>query len=330
MEPVFEIGLTASQWLQTQFPQLEGFFHFISALGLEEFYLAVIPLIYWSLDKRLGKHLGYVFLLSNVVNAIGKHSFRGPRPFWLDDTIGLDVEKSYGVPSGHTQAATAFYLFIAGWLRQKWMWALAIFMVATMGISRIYLGVHFIHDVVVGLLLGLLVLLGYVLWQQFLSEAFSKRILGFRFWLTVLLPITFLVIYVLIRLLIGPVDDTVAWNTFLADAELEGVEGVTTAVASLLGLGVGLMLEGSRVRFRSSGTVAQRIGRYLLGIAITMALWSGLRLAFASAEPLWQALPLRFLRYLLTTLWIAYWAPFVFVRLGLAEADPDPGITMDI
>lgn len=327
MDPVFEFGLTATRWLQDSFPQLADFFVFISVLGIEEFYLAIIPLIYWCINKKLGKHLGYVFLLANVLNYIGKHSFRGPRPYWLDPDVGLATESSYGVPSGHTQAATAFYLFLAGWYRRRLIWFAAIFMVVAMGLSRIYLGVHFVHDVLAGFLISSVVLIGFFFWNRYAAESFQKRILGFRFWIAVLLPIGFGVVYALIRLLIGMPDLTVAWAAYIPEAELEGVEGVVTAVASLLGLGVGILLESSRVRFRADGPIGKRIGRYLVGIVGTVLLWGGLRAIFP-ADPLWLALPLRFLRYALTTLWIGLWAPMLFVRLNLATADPDPGIQM--
>jgi hypothetical protein len=38
------------------------------------------------------------------------------------------------------------------------------------------------------------------------------------------------------------------------------------------------------------------------------------------------AIPLRILRYFLVTLWAAYYAPWLFVRLGLADMDPEPEI----
>lgn len=329
MDTIISFGLEATRWLQTTFPQLKGFFQFISLLGLEEFYLAIIPLIYWCLDKKLGKHLGYTFLFANALNYLGKHSFRGPRPYWLEPSLGLSTESSYGIPSGHTEAAAAFYLFLAGWFRKGWVWLAALFMIIAMGLSRIYLGVHFVHDVVAGLLIAVLSLAGYFVWMHYWHDDFSRRILGFRFWIAFLLPFAFLLIYVVIRLLIGEPDMSVSWSGFIADAELEGVEGVVTAVASLFGLGIGLLLESSRVRFRVDGPLWQRAARYLVGIGVTVALWGGLKAIFPT-DPLMIALPARFLRYTLTTLWIGYWGPWTFVRLNLATADPDPGIKIEL
>ncbi len=98
MDTLWDASLEATRWLQATYPQLAGFFTFISQLGLEEFYLAVIPLLYWSVDKQLGRHLAYVFLFVNALNPLFKHAFRGPRPFWLDASVELWPETSYGIP----------------------------------------------------------------------------------------------------------------------------------------------------------------------------------------------------------------------------------------
>ncbi|MCA9970054.1 MAG: phosphatase PAP2 family protein [Anaerolineales bacterium] len=327
MDALLDAGLAATRWLQTTYPQLAGFFNFISTLGLEEFYLVFVPLIYWSIDKRLGKHLAYVFLLANALNALGKHVLRGPRPFWLDPNIGLWDETSYGVPSGHAQLTAAIYLFLALWLRRWWVWLLAILFVLLMMISRVYLGAHFLHDVILGMLLSVLLLLGYVVWQRRYAAGFGKRILGYRLMVAVLVPLGFVVLYVILRLIIGVANEAVDWGTFVPGAELSGLEGMATAVGSLLGAGIGLTLEGSRVRFVSAGSVWQRIGRFLLGISVTLALWYGLGQLFPD-DPLWLAIPLRIFRYTLILLWVSYFAPLAFVRTRLAAAEPAPRIEM--
>jgi membrane-associated phospholipid phosphatase len=327
MEALFDIGLEATRWLQDTYPQLESFFEFISELGREEFYLAILPLIYWCLNKRLGSSLAYVFLFSNAFNALFKHTFRAPRPFWIDDKVGLASEISYGVPSGHTQAASTLYIFLAAWLKRSWVWIPALVMVILMGLSRIFLGVHFVHDVVVGLLIALLVLLGYYLWQRYLAPGFGKRILGQRLLASLLISVAIALIYTVVRMIIGEPDLTVSWAEYISDAELTGSEDMATAVGALLGIGVGINLETSRSRFRVGGPVWQRIVRYLLGIAVTVAIWAGLKQVFP-ADPLWLAIPLRILRYFLILIWVGYYAPLTFIRVRLAEAEPDPGISL--
>ena len=329
MDALYQSGLEVSQWLQATYPQLESFFYYISELGIEEFYLAIIPLIYWCIHKRLGKHLAFVFLISVMLNAIGKQALRTPRPYWLDSNLQLASESSYGVPSGHAQLATTTYFFVAGWIQKRWVWLVAIIMVFLMAISRMYLGVHYWFDTVVGILLALLILAAYVVWQHYLARDFNKQILGYRLMFAIALPVGLALIYGVIRLIIGEADMSVAWSAFIPDAEIASVEAVATGFGALLGACVGLLLESSRVRFRVDGAVWKRVLRYVLGLAVTLLIWGGLRAIFPS-DPLWLAVPLRVLRYVAILLWVAYYAPMVFVWLGLAEADPKPEISISL
>ncbi len=333
MEPVFDVGLEVTRWLQAAWPQLESFFQFISQLGIEEFYLAMLPLFYWSVDKRLGKHLAYVFLLGHGLNSLGKASFRGPRPFWMDSRVGLADEISYGVPSGHTEAATVFYSFLAYWFKRRWVTFLALFMIVAMGLSRIYLGVYFVHDVAAGLLVGWVALAFYFLWQRYQARTYAKRILGQRLLMALLVPFVLAFIYAVVRLIVGEADTAVSWASFIPAAEMEALESMATAVGALLGLGIGINLERSRVRFQAGGAVWKRVLRYVVGIIVTVGLKEGLSFIFSfifPADLTWLVISLRIIRYAILLLWVGYYGPMVFVRLHLANADPDPGIQMTI
>lgn len=319
MEELYQLGIALTTLLQEAFPQLLGVMTFISALGSEEFYLVALPLVYWCIDKRFGRQLGYLFLLSALVNNVLKDLLRQPRPFWLEPSLQLGEAEGYGIPSGHVQNATAVLLLLAAQLRRPWLWVLSLLYIVVMGISRMYLGVHFPQDVIVGFVVGLLILGAFALWQRVYYERYGKQILGRRILLIVLIPTVLAAVYVGVHLLLGPPNTDVPWAAYLPAAELNGHEDVVSATAGLLGFGIGILLESSRIRFRADGPVWQRIIRYALGIAVALGIWAGLRAVFP-AEPEWLALPLRFLRYLLLLLWVTYFAPWVFVRVRLAAA----------
>ena len=329
MDVLYDTSLEAIRWLQANYPQLEAALAFISQLGRFEVFLAVIPLIYWTIDKRLGKHLAYLLALSNVVNAVVKHALRLPRPFWLDGDVGLDEEVQYGLPSNHVQTAAALYPFVAYWVRRTWAWVVAVVGILLMALSRLFLGVHFLQDVAAGALIGLLLLAGYLIWLRYFQEPFRNRILGQRLLFIILLPLFFTVVYLFVRLLIGAPDGDVAWAGHLPAAERQSVEDVTTGLAILFSLGIGFIMEASRIHFVVDGSLLRRVARYLLGIAVTLLLWRGLALIFPD-EPLWLAVPLRFLRYFLAGIWVTYYAPAAFIRLRLADASPEPEVTLTI
>lgn len=330
MELLFDFGLEATRWLQTTFPALQRFFEFISLLGLEIVYLLFLSLIYWSINKKLGRHVAYLFLLSTFVNIAFKHLFRGPRVFWLDPELNImTLSPGYGIPSGHVQGATVLALFFAQKIKKKWFWYAAILYILLMMVSRVYLGQHFVHDVVAGFFIGFVILIAYWVWHRQLHQAFTKRILGFRLMIAILVPAFAAILYTAVFFLMGPPNLNVAWADFIPLAERESIEGIVTAVGSLFGAGIGLTLEKSRIRFRADGKIWQRVGRYLVGIVVAGVIWAGLGNLFP-AEPLALAIPLRFLRYTLLTLWVTYYAPWLFVLTRLASADPEPGIDISL
>ena len=330
MNEILDVGLEITRWLQQNYPWLRGFMAFMSQMGRFEFYLVLVPIIYWAIDKQLGRSLTYILTFSDVTNNLLKHAFRGPRPYWLDQSVSLSSEDtSYGIPSGHSQTAFIIYLYLAIWLRRRWVWALALLMVFLMGLSRIYLGVHFLHDVLAGYLVGLLILVGYLLWWRYLQDNFRRRILGQRLLLAIIIPLAFGLIYALVLYLIGQPDLSVAWSSYLPELEAESVQSMFSSLGALLGVGCGLVLEGSRVRFRAGGPIWKRAVRVILGLIGAVAFWRGLALVFPT-DPLWLGLPLRALRYFLLGIWVSYYGPMVFVRLRLADADPPPGIELTI
>lgn len=98
-----------------------------------------------------------------LVNLALKHIVHRPRPP-LEGFSG--VWATYGFPSGHTAGATLFYVALAayfmghaaghtvGFARQAWLAAAAVAAITLVGFSRVYLGEHYLSDVLGAVLLG--------------------------------------------------------------------------------------------------------------------------------------------------------------------------------
>jgi membrane-associated phospholipid phosphatase len=115
---------------------------------------------------RAGKSWWLLSLLLTVpggmlVNVAVKHIVQRPRPQFDNPIVTLST---YSFPSGHTAGATVFYGFLAVYLlahgrAQPWRWAIvgaAAAMVLLVGLSRIYLGAHYLSDVVGAVVEGML------------------------------------------------------------------------------------------------------------------------------------------------------------------------------
>jgi undecaprenyl-diphosphatase len=87
-----------------------------------------------------------------VLNVVLKHTFERARPHFAEPLLELTT---YSFPSGHAMAATVLYGFIAcyasrharSWAGRVLPFVLALLMVATVAFSRMYLGVHYLSDV---------------------------------------------------------------------------------------------------------------------------------------------------------------------------------------
>lgn len=85
---------------------------------------------------------------------------RGGWGFWsLPDAETLATfralpDPSYGFPSGHVSAATAFFLAAAWFLRSRAVLAFAVVWVVMMSLSRMYLGRHFLADAIGAIVVG--------------------------------------------------------------------------------------------------------------------------------------------------------------------------------
>lgn len=96
----------------------------------------------------------------SLLNILLKHFFHRHRPVLENPLVTLS---SFGFPSGHTMGSTIFYgllaLFVAhslrSWPRRILVCAVAAFIIALVGLSRIYLGAHYFTDVIGAIAIGL-------------------------------------------------------------------------------------------------------------------------------------------------------------------------------
>jgi len=294
-QDILDWGIDIVLWFQQFSPAFDLPFKSLTFLGNLEFFLILMPLIYWCIDRRLGARLLILFLISAYINAVAKVIAAQPRPFHYDPRVKALVRAGGGgLPSGHTQSAVVVWGYLASQVRRPMLWVLAGFLMIGIPVSRLYLGVHFPTDLLGGYLLGVLLLLLYLQFVSNVAAWLVQKGLVWQVGLAAGLPILF--------------TCSTPKGSFYA----------LNAASVLLGFAPGIILERRWVRFSSGGRLSKRILRFIPGFMVLIGIWMGLRIAFAGMEPVWV---FRVVRYGLAGWWCAFGAPWLFVRFGLAETD---------
>ncbi|MFH1242035.1 MAG: phosphatase PAP2 family protein [Pseudomonadota bacterium] len=292
MEDALNWGAGIVIWFQEFSPTLDLPFKVLTTMGGKEFFMLLLPLVYWCVDRRIGMRLIVLFLLSGYINLVAKALADQPRPFQFDH----QVEQLYrawggGFPSGHTQNSIVVWGYLALEFRRTWLWIVSGLLMVFIPLSRIYLGVHFPTDLLGGYVLGLAILLLSRRFEPAVGDWLGKKGLGRQIGAALIVP-AFL-------FLIQPGT---------------GEYGIP-ACATLLGIGLGFALEGTYAGFDPGGIWWVRVLRFMVGGGGIFFIWHGLKVTFSGLEPepLFQ-----FVRYSMVGLWAGFGAPWVFVRLDLA------------
>jgi membrane-associated phospholipid phosphatase len=298
-------GTDAILWAQTfRTSLLDGLFVGATYLGEEYFYIGFLPLIYWCVSKELGVRLSYLIMLSNYFNGWAKLLYKIPRPA-DSNIVSLRHEASPSFPSGHSQNAASMWCYLALYVKRMWFWVFVIGLILLIAMSRVYVGVHFPQDLIGGLLLGVTLLVLYVtLGDRVIAPWLRRQSLGLRLVLGAIVPLIMLFIY--------PRDYAGHYPAEIA----------ATVVGVLIGISIGAPLEERHVRFSVAGSFWKRLLRLLLGMALIVLIYAGPKLLLPELPAPGLNTTIRVLRYALMAFTLTFIAPYIFVRVKLADRTP--------
>jgi membrane-associated phospholipid phosphatase len=326
MQPLIDWGIALIVSLQHHLAWLVLPMQLFTFLGSEQFYLFIAPALFWCVDTVLGFRLSLWLMTSGLLNLTLKILFHGPRPYWYSPLVkAYSTESTFGLPSGHAQNAMVIWGALASWLRKNWAWAAAAAMIFLIGISRITLGVHFPHDVVLGWLIGALLFWAFLAFEPIIAAYLSRRSPSDQAVWAIGASLAILLLAALARLALGLWTVPPLWVTNAHQAapaadpiDPLALSDIVSNAGAFLGLALGGILLKARGWLDAGGPAWQRLARFLVGILGVYLLWYGLGLVLPRGESLLPYL-LRYLRYTLVGFWITGAAPLVFIRLRLAE-----------
>lgn len=276
------------------------FFSFITLFGEEVVMIAVLGMIYWCIDKRLGYRIGFSYFLSGLCVQTLKITFRIPRPWILDPTLNpvssaLKTATGYSFPSGHTQSATALFGTLGLYIKQntkkhtlKCFCCLGI--IGLVAFSRMYLGVHTPKDVLVSFFVsgGLVLLAEHIFQTQQQKNTKTNT--------KIFLLMSFISIAIMIYAII---------LLFRKDILQIYASDCCKAAGAGLGFTLGWWFEERYIQFeeRGFGLFGQAV-KYSIGIGIAVLLKVGLKAVMGTS----MAADIG--RYFLLVLWITVGFPY--------------------
>lgn len=146
-------------WMQ-QIEGLAPLMKAVSNLGPGQYMSALLFFIFLAVRPSLGIRLALAGLIGVWLREILALTMQSPRPFFLFPEVRTfsgpeGLRLGYSLPSGHAFLGSMFWFILAAEVRRPWAWAAAGLIAGGIGVSRVYLGVHFPSDVLLGLALGL-------------------------------------------------------------------------------------------------------------------------------------------------------------------------------
>jgi membrane-associated phospholipid phosphatase len=317
-------------------------FKLFSDLGLSSTITPMVIVITVGIHFRIGLMLMHTVFWSGVGTMIFKEVFALPRPANVDAAVqllGKDAPNptpfksmgaegffdslpqqvvdwlrshridSFGLPSGHTGVAVGFWGALYIYFKQTWIRIGAVVFMIAVPLSRMYLGRHFLADILAGAIWAFAVLnLFYwcVYRNDMLRVYLLEKVLHLRLQLKTFLTAAYFLAVPFVLLLV-PID---SWN----------LKNEITMPATLLGMNLAFLLLWKRGLPRESGTVRQRVLRTILGLffffLVGFLLKGAAGLLFA-AEPV----AARFVRLTLTFCLSLWGGVELTVKLKLFERE---------
>lgn len=277
-------------WLMSQLhalaairtPLLDKVFSVLTYLGHEMGFLFIAMILLWCVNKKYGYRLLIIFLVGTFLQQILKAIFMIPRPWVLDPNFqpvesAIAAATGFSFPSGHTTTACLALGAIAIYMKKKWAYIVAAIVTLLVAFSRMYLGVHTLLDVGVGLLIGVIML---AVFTALFQKNEDKTVFVNVFMCIGLLLSAVLVVY----LVLNPVSQDAVES--VRNTYADSLKDASKLLGAAIGMLAGKLLDDRFVQFKTEAVWWKQVLKVLLGLVIIVAIWYGLKKVFPENQPI--------------------------------------------
>ena len=205
---------------QFRTPVIEKIAEIISMLGEIAVPLIVLMILLWCVSRKKAFAIASSLMTALIVSQTLKAIFRVPRPFQvyseLIDARRVETATGYSFPSGHSTTSGSFYASIAACFRKWWILLISLIAIIMVPVSRMYLGVHWPLDTLIGTAIGVIIAIGMT---AFTSRLYDNRRAYLIFTFTYGL-IAFLAALILTLLLVFTEIDSMAFSDLASNASI--------------------------------------------------------------------------------------------------------------
>ncbi|MDY0276890.1 MAG: phosphatase PAP2 family protein [Acholeplasma sp.] len=284
------IDINIIKWIQNNLRNnvLDYLLYGITQLGDVYIFILLLAILYWTVNKRFAYKFFFTFMVSAGINNAIKVLVARERPYKIDGIESIISDTSgYSFPSGHSQAvAVGFYGLMDEYGKNSRMLRyLLIAILILVPFSRMYLGQHFLTDVLIGVVLG--IALAYLLFKLFDLMKDKEHIYPLY-----LIP----VIVLTLILFLGKDYDTYK--------ELYVIGG------GYIGFSVGYALEKLYVKHEVNAPLNIKIIKVLIGLVTVAIIYLGLKAIFPKESMLFDGI-----RYMVVAFHAALGAPYLFIKV---------------
>ncbi|HDR7977622.1 TPA: phosphatase PAP2 family protein [Bacillus cereus] len=282
---MFNIDMLFLEWMiSLEGSVLTAFLKLVSIIANETLYLIVISISYWCVSKRKAFHMIVMLCFSGYIGIMVKEFMKIPRPYTYDGIEAL-YEKSaagYSFPSTHVQLSTTFWGSFMILCKKRIVWIIGIIFIILVAISRLYLRVHWLSDII-----------GAVLFSVIVVYLYTKVTMGLSDRKFILLQRIILAVSLIMYVMTSQVDNL----------KLLGV---------LTGSTIGIMLENHFINMNESNDFKMQVVKTILGLSIMLIMQFILK----------KVIPdMYYLRYAVTGITITFLCPFMFHMLRLKKCE---------